>query len=1359
LVWDNFGLNPLDTSLPTRVKQAVPVSLLGGTFRVIGAGSVDTVVTLDEISLLWGSNVLETQPVTGSGGTVSVNIGDLVRMPGSQTSMLFAGRSTLGVAAANTLGQVSLSGSSLVTLSKVNGVDYTAAKMVNSIIGGWAVASGDTYAFATYSDTTGVGQMTTFTSGLLTDTTLASGNYNNSATDRTITGSKVANSWRLTGATHVVTFDPGATLTLGAGLVTSGNVVYTLAATAASNTISGSGADGNLYLFASQNTTSIQPKITGSSALVSFGNGTLQLAPKYADNDFTGGAFVNAGILNLSSRGQVSFAAASITPATNTITMADTTGFTVGMVIYNANFPGGTKILTVNSNVSLVVDTNSTNTTTQNSQTVTSRDSWAALPTGGALIIANATVSMSNTLAGQVGEGTNVTIYGSGRLTFGNYASRVGADITHTLEGITFENEGGTVNPEFNLGTPTGTDFVSRFILTSASAINSRNESLSTVPTIRTGSSALTSLEFSNASPTITVDAGAGVVGLNVAVRIVDNAGMTGPLQKAGLGTLALTSSDSTFTTGVNLDAGSLMIGGSSDSPSPTKGPLGTGTLTIAGGTSLFADHSVIKTERTLHNAVVVNGNFTIGGNGNAALTLAGTIDLGLSARTITFATAGITTTFDGAITGTALTKAGDGTLQLGASSSLSLGDAGLTVAAGVIKAGTTDNLSANSLLTVASGAGYDLNGNNQTSNAIAGDGFITNSFNGTSTLTLNVSAGNQTFNGLLADNQSAANPLSYLALDKQGVGILELTNRNTYAGGTTVTDGTLLITGDGSIGPGDVNVVGGATLEYKVAGTSTASITTYDLANIFTGSGDLIFNGDYAVAKIVGDTANAGGLNVSILKGTLQIGDGGTVGSLEGLTSLTIGSGLLDDVATLRFDRSDSYAFGGSISSLATNDGLLLQAGTGTTQLTGSNSGFSGDVQVEAGILDAAASQTLENVRKIVIQSGAELMVSVDDAMGLAGSGLGRDVTINGGILRFLAGTGATFGLVDDLILAGGTVASGTAPAGNSLLLTGSLNVTDNAEISAKKVAFYFGGNPSSSAPAATDISVSLNKTLTFSGTIANPDSGVYSTDPGVYSSVSSFNKKGDGTMILSGNNSAMSGSVTVSNGALVVNHENALGTGSAATNIVTVNSGAYIFSNQNDFATPATPAPIVNTIIVDNGATLGVGTAIGSFSSTSLTLSGGSRIEFKMRDSSQAAGIGYDKFDFGAVNLSGVTTTTPIIIVLKSLDLSGALGEAFNVTKPGAAYVFNFGTFDPTNSNISGNISDLFSFDTTAFTYTGGGSNDAGLWSINFDTANGAITLTAVPEPSTYGFGLGALALAAAAIRRRKRLQQKKA
>jgi MYXO-CTERM domain-containing protein len=91
-----------------------------------------------------------------------------------------------------------------------------------------------------------------------------------------------------------------------------------------------------------------------------------------------------------------------------------------------------------------------------------------------------------------------------------------------------------------------------------------------------------------------------------------------------------------------------------------------------------------------------------------------------------------------------------------------------------------------------------------------------------------------------------------------------------------------------------------------------------------------------------------------------------------------------------------------------------------------------------------------------------------------------------------------------------------------------------------------------------------------------------------------------------------------------------------------------------------------------------------------------------------------------------------------------------------------FSFGSFNAgglnLGSNNSANITDLFTFDTSQFTYTGGSASHASLWSIDFNTANGAITLTAVPEPSTYGIGLGALALAAAAIRRRRR-QEKRA
>jgi len=81
-----------------------------------------------------------------------------------------------------------------------------------------------------------------------------------------------------------------------------------------------------------------------------------------------------------------------------------------------------------------------------------------------------------------------------------------------------------------------------------------------------------------------------------------------------------------------------------------------------------------------------------------------------------------------------------------------------------------------------------------------------------------------------------------------------------------------------------------------------------------------------------------------------------------------------------------------------------------------------------------------------------------------------------------------------------------------------------------------------------------------------------------------------------------------------------------------------------------------------------------------------------------------------------------------------------------------FNFGVVGGVLLNSGQNISDVFEFDLTEFTYSDGSASNAGLWSIAWDGGS-AITLTAVPEPSTYGFALGALALAAAAIRRRKR------
>ena len=205
---------------------------------------------------------------------------------------------------------------------------------------------------------------------------------------------------------------------------------------------------------------------------------------------------------------------------------------------------------------------------------------------------------------------------------------------------------------------------------------------------------------------------------------------------------------------------------------------------------------------------------------------------------------------------------------------------------------------------------------------------------------------------------------------------------------------------------------------------------------------------------------------------------------------------------------------------------------------------------------------------------------------------------------------------------------------------------------------------------------------------------------------------------------------------------------------------SGGMLVSNQEAFGTAGN---VAGNIIVSNGGSIGVAApavaAIGNLAVSNLRLEGGNTVVFKIWDHTHVAGTGYDKLDLGTLDLTGASSVNRITIKLISMSAANAFGDAVNLalpTSPANFGTFDFGTYDFNNSNLgSGNVSDLFTFDASEFTYTGGTASDAGLWSIDFNA--GAITLTAVPEPSTYGFGLGALALAAAAIRRRR--QTKKA
>ncbi|GAB2906046.1 autotransporter adhesin YapE [Paraburkholderia jirisanensis] len=100
-----------------------------------------------------------------------------------------------------------------------------------------------------------------------------------------------------------------------------------------------------------------------------------------------------------------------------------------------------------------------------------------------------------------------------------------------------------------------------------------------------------------------------------------------------------------------------------------------------------------------------------------------------------------------------------------------------------------------------------------------------------------------------------------------------------------------------------------------------------------------------------------------TIQQGTLQIGNGAASGSIVGNVT---------DNATLAFDRSDTFAFGNSVS----GTGALNQVGTGTTILTAANS-FSGGTNVMAGTLavgDAAHTGATLGTGLTTVSAGATL-------------------------------------------------------------------------------------------------------------------------------------------------------------------------------------------------------------------------------------------------------------------------------------------------------------------------------------------------------------------------------------------------
>ncbi len=170
-----------------------------------------------------------------------------------------------------------------------------------------------------------------------------------------------------------------------------------------------------------------------------------------------------------------------------------------------------------------------------------------------------------------------------------------------------------------------------------------------------------------------------------------------------------------------------------------------------------------------------------------------------------------------------------------------------------------------------------------------------------------------------------------------------------------------------GTLSPSSITV--NATRNYKFAGAGSIAGGTLTKS----GTGSLI---------IANDNTYSG--NTDIQGGTLQIGDGGTTGS--------IGAGTISTAATLSFKRGDATTISNAIS----GSGVVQQDGTGTMTLTG-NSTFSGGLAVNSGAV-RLTSLTGAGTGAITVNPGATLVYGAvaTNPLTLAGGTVGAASALN---------------------------------------------------------------------------------------------------------------------------------------------------------------------------------------------------------------------------------------------------------------------------------------------------------------------------------------------------------------------------
>jgi len=749
-----------------------------------------------------------------------------------------------------------------------------------------------------------------------------------------------------------------------------------------------------LISFNFTDSTTLTAAVSGTGFIQNIGPGTLTLA---GINSYSGGTFVGDGIVVAAANSALGTSFVDVSGATSVLQInpgtSQTNFVTLSAGATLVNF--GSLLAPATEGTSSTVTVSSDGTVTNESGGSIQNPNAGGVAIQGvtAASLDQVTITNAGTIAGTIGiqlldgvagnitntstgvitgtGGTAIDASAGGTVTFSNAGhingSVILADLPNTVRLFT----GGSIAGSLDLGSPTlaslifdgaGTQLLSQAVTGTVTNFNSVTKQGTGTWTIDadlvyTGGTTISAgtLQLGNGGtigsiPGNVTDNGILAFDRSDTVTFAGVISGTGAVSQNGAGTVTLTAANS-YSGGTNFNAGILAV--------TSDGNLGTGALSFNGGTL---------------EALAAGGGIT----SSKAVTL--------NAGGGTFlADSGTTSTLSGSINGVgSLTKNGTGTLILTGANTYS-GDT--NVALGTLQAGSSTALSANSAFSVISL--LDLHGFNNTIGSLSGTGVVINNGGSPATLTVGGNNTNTTFSGSLTDGSNS------LAFTKTGLGVMILAGGNTYTGGTTINAGTLEIGNGGTSGSIAGNINDNATVAFNrsdsvtfggvISGTGalvqmgsgtltlTADNSYGGSTTINTGStlqlgnggttgsivGNVTDNGTLALNR--SDTVTFGGVvsgagnlvqlgtgttiltgnntytgSTKINAGTLQIGNGGTSGSIAGNVS---------DNATFAFNRSDSITFGGVIS----GTGALVQMGSGTLTLTADNS-YGGGTTINTG-------------------------------------------------------------------------------------------------------------------------------------------------------------------------------------------------------------------------------------------------------------------------------------------------------------------------------------------------------------------------------------------------------------------------